>query len=155
MANNRESENVTVPVNALETLIQTIKDTAPPRKVSAAQREIRSPFAQGRKKREIPKLKVIFYQNGYRPSPKVLFPNEIEMINKLKPGKYANGKLVVTREVSQTEDPDKVTLHYHNARPDQKIAMMQLTQGGGLPRMLQICTEEAEARARTRNTETV
>ena len=83
MANNRESE-VTVPVNALTDLIQAVKDTAPPKRVPYSRRESKSPFTKGLKKRDLPKLKVIFYQNGYRPNPKVLFPNEIEMINKLQ-----------------------------------------------------------------------
>lgn len=153
MPNNRESENVNVPVNAIAELIQAVKDTAPPRKVSAAQREPKSPFAQGKTKRQRAKLKVIFYQNGYRVNPKVMFDNEIEMANKLVPGKYAGGLLNVTKVLSQTTDPDKVNLNYNNAKPDQRMAMMQLLQGGGLPRMLEICTKEAEARRAKRDTE--
>lgn len=147
--NNEQSSNVSA--SDLGALIQVLKDQAPPKKVPWSRRETRSSFAKGKKKNQRSKLTRTFYTNGIRCNPKQMDDGEIDLVNKLEAGRYANGLLTVHVKQSTGSDPDQVELHYSNKTPDQRMSMMQRV-GIGLVAKLRRCIEEAEQRKAARAT---
>jgi len=139
MANH---ENASVSVTDLADLINAVKDTAPIKKVPYSKREPRSPFAEGKTRKQRLKLKYNFYQNGYRVPPKSLFDREIELINQLTPGRYAGNLVTVKKIESGNEEMDTIHIMYRNATFDQRLSINQ--EFKGLAGMMERCVKEAE-----------
>lgn len=138
----KETE-VTVPITALESLIQAVKDTAPVRKVPYSKHEPRTPFAQGKRRKDRARLERVLYLNGYRPQQKLMFDSEITLANRLVQGRFMDN-LVMVRLVQSgsPQDPDILYVSFPNKTIEQRFEMARQT-GNSLTTLFRRCCEEA------------
>jgi hypothetical protein len=123
-------------------IVQTMQKMVPPRKVTYAEYKPRTPFnPSGNRNRRAPSR--VVYQNGGRVNPRMLFDEEIKLLDQLRPGRYLD-KLVTVREVEGTEGaPNELHIEYAYRTPDQRLALA--TRVRSLVAMLRQIVNEQEA----------
>jgi hypothetical protein len=89
-------EAVTVPVTDLATALATAIETARPKKITISNRKKNNPWMP---KDGSPKLKLKrrFFQHGLEVTEKFSSNEEIDLMNKVKPGTYCDGFVRVTK----------------------------------------------------------
>lgn len=88
-----------------QALITAIESTRPPTKKTPFTRKKGSPWdpPDGSPK---PKLKRVMMQHGMEINPDQVSSEEIELLNKIKPGRYCGGHIQVTRRKDRSYDID-------------------------------------------------
>lgn len=120
-----------------QALIQAINATKPPEKKTPFNRKRQGPFEtkDGSPK---PKLKRVMYQHGVEMNPGTLFPEEIELLNKVKPGTYCEGHVRVIRRKDRSYDID-----YPIRTAAQRLKVNNIIGATGLKALLNRLIEEA------------
>lgn len=131
-------------VNVLE-LAQAIKmvveETAPVKQVHISQYRPKSPWnPAGKRQHERPHLRGEFLQNGQRMIEDRLSEKEIELLNKIRPGRYINRKVEVIERQSNGEVT--VEIRYNNQTADQRSELKN--EARNLTEMLQRIVDEAK-----------
>lgn len=134
----RNTDNDAPTQGQLAKAIQALADSAPVRRVPFAKFKTRSPFNPTGKRR---KLSRRCYQNGYPMNIKTLHSKEIELLERLQPGKYINGMV----GISVQENGGNTDLHiaYKNKNIDDRMA--NKSEWRNLEQLLQRCVDEAES----------
>ena len=120
-----------------QALIQAINATKPPEKKTTINRKRQGPFEtkDGTPK---PRLKRVMYQHGVEMNPGTLFPEEIELLNKVKPGIYCNGFVRVIRRKDRSYDID-----YPIRTAAQRLKINNIVGATGLKALLNRLIDEA------------
>jgi hypothetical protein len=86
-------------------LVAAIRATQPPSKKTIANRKKGSPWEpkDGKVK---PKLRRMMYHHGLELNPDILSSEEIELLNKIKPGSFCNGYVRVIKRKDRSIDVD-------------------------------------------------
>ena len=125
-----------------QALIQAINATKPPEKKTPFNRKRQGPFEtkDGTPK---PRLKRVMYQHGVEMNPGTLFPEEIELLNKVKPGVYCNGLVRVLRRKDRSYDID-----YPIRTAAQRLKVSNVIGKTGLKALLERLIDKANDPAR-------
>ena len=134
-------DNQALTQGQLAQVLQTLIDSSPVKKVPYAKFKTRSPFnPTGRKDRELLRR---CYQNGYAMKIETLRDAEIDLLNRVKPGRYItgqNGEKMVTIGIVQKGGNTDLHIVYRNASVDDRFANKH--EFRDLESLLQRCIEE-------------
>lgn len=91
------------------------------KKVTVAQYKARTPFNPNGERKKGRALRCVMYQNGTRLNPMMLKPEEIVLLNQLKPGKFVSGLV----RVVERDNGSDTELHilYDNKTREQQMAL--------------------------------
>lgn len=107
----------------IRSLVESIKELTPPRKVRFNEYKTRSPFnPTGNRKR---KLDRICFQNGARINVALLFDEEIKLLNTLPEGRFIDQLVTVRKDAGSGGDKDKIHIEYANRTHDQRITFAE------------------------------
>ena len=110
------------------------------RRIPHGQQQIRSPFnPSGKRGRKIRPWTAV-WQAGFRVSVKTLTDREIELLAKMKPGRYIDG--LVTVVVKPNPDGSELFINYNNKTADQRMALGSRVGAKGFEGMLEMMLAE-------------
>ena len=133
-------ENVDVNVGALQTLIDTVRETAPMRKVPLSEFKTKSSFRTDSK----PPVKLTrdVYQHGFELYATNLFDEEIRLLNTLPAGRYLDNHVVVTLRDGTEGAKDTLTIDFPCKTHDQRLYNAQKFRTA--LELLQMCHAESQ-----------
>ncbi len=135
------TQSVTIPVDALAAALAAATtaaiEEARPRQKTVANRKKNTPWTpkDGSLK---PKFKRKFYQHALPVKEKMSSSEEIHLWNKLRPGTYMNGLVVVTKRSDKGLDLD-----YKIKNSSDRLKIANFVGASGLTPILKRCVEEA------------
>ena len=120
-----------------QALIQAINATKPPEKKTSFNRKRQGAFdtKDGSPK---PRLKRVMYQHGVEMDPTTLLPEEILLLNQIKPGVYCEGVVRVIRRKDRSYDID-----YPVRTSSQRLKVNNIVGAVGLKALLNRLIQEA------------
>lgn len=129
-----------------QALIIAIESTRPPQKKNPFNRKKLTPWMpkDGSPK---PKLKRAWFQHGMELDQARLYPEEVELLNLVKPGRYVGGLVVVTKRKDRGYD-----ISWPVRTASQRLRVIN-EAGSTFPAILQRCIDEHNNPARFRGPE--
>lgn len=130
--------------NAIITATEQINGTR--RQVPFGRHRVRTAFNKHGRKREMHK---VFYQNGFRAFENTLTDEEIDLIHKVKPGKFIDGLVTILEIADDEEGQPAVHMKYNCRTADQRMAVggragRKSKDDTALRSLLQQCLDEYE-----------
>lgn len=144
MAKQKEKEDVSSSVSELgKALVEAIELTRPMQKKTILDRKKAGPFASkdGTPK---PRLRRTHYQHAIKMSEDNMFPEEIALLNKIRPGVYCDGNVKVILRKDRGIDID-----YPVKTASQRLRLVNQYGITGLPALLKRIIEEQSRPAKT------